>query len=362
MKAKLPNKINLKDYSDSAYIGIDVHRKTYSVAIIVNRLVVKKVKMSADPAKLIAYLRKTLPKAKLFSVYESGFSGYYLHRILTKAEVDNLIVNPASIQVASANRVKTDKLDAIKLAEHLSLGLLKGIRIRSIKEEEERLLSRNRQLLIRDRTRMINRVRKRFLQLNLLPINYDKVLSYKYASEVLSQECVSATIKESMSHLMRLWKEIETEIKSIKIKYKCIEENSPLVQKYLKIPGIGIITAITLAHELGDCSQFKSESELFSFIGLTPSEYSSGEKVRKGRITRQGNPQLRFMLIESSWVAIRVDPALKAFYNRVAAKRGGNKAIVGVARKLLGRARATIKNNQDYELDYNKINNQLLAA
>ena len=89
MKAKLPNKINLKDYSGNAYIGIDVHRKTYSLAIIVNRLVVKKVKMSANPTKLIAYLRKTLPGAKLFSVYESGFSGYYLHRVLTKSNIES---------------------------------------------------------------------------------------------------------------------------------------------------------------------------------------------------------------------------------------------------------------------------------
>ena len=362
MKAKLQNKINLKDYSGDAYIGIDVHRKSYSVAIIVERIVVKKLRLPADGLKLLAFLRKILPKAKLHSVYEAGFSGYPLHRILSTAKINNIIVNPASIQVASASRVKTDKLDAIKLAEHLSLGLLKGIRIRTVAEEEQRLLSRNRAQLVRDRVRMMARSRMRLIQFDLLPVSFDKVLTLRQVKNLLNNKSVSQSFKLGMSHLINVWEQIESELKLINYKYQARQKEDPLVTQYMKVPGIGLKTGIVLADELLDCSQFKSEKALFSFIGFTPSEHSSGETVRKGRITRQGNPQLRFMLIQSAWVAIRCDPALRSFYGRVAARRGANKAIVAVARKLVGRARAVIKNKANYELNYNKTNTLQLAA
>jgi len=362
MKSKLEQKINLKNYEGTAYIGIDVHRLSYSVAIVIERLVVKKVKMPADSKKLLLYLKQTLPNAKLESVYESGFSGYNLHRVLKNAGIDNIIVNPASIQVASKNKVKTDKLDAIKLAEHLSLGLLKGIRIRSKEEENQRLLSRTRKMLVKDRTRMMVRVRMKLLQFDLLPLDFRQTLTIKYAKEFLKEANTPQEFKDSLSILIRIWENIELELKQIRYKYLIRAKQSPLVSQYMQVPGIGINTAIVLADELGDCSQFPNEKYLFSFLGLVPSEHSSGEKVRKGGITRQGDPKLRAMLTESAWIAIRQDEALRHSYSNIAARRGAHKAIIAIARKLIGRARAIILNKTEYELNCNRLNHQKKAA
>ena len=362
MKAKITNKINLKDYSGVAYVGIDVHRLSYSIAIVVRRVVIKKCKMPADSNKLVYYLKKLLPKARLYSVYECGFSGYFLHRTLEQSGINNIIVNPASIQVASKNRVKTDKLDSIKLAEHLSLGLLKGIRIRSIEEENQRLLSRTRRMLIKDRVRMMIRVRMKFLQFNLIPLNYRQTLTLKKAQEFLKSPQVSAELNHSLLILIRIWGKIEDELKEIKKSYQVISKSSELVQQYLQVPGIGINTAIVLADELGDCSQFRNQKSLFSFLGLTPSEHSSGDKIRKGAITRQGDPTLRAMLTESAWTAIRCDPAMKSAYSSIAARRGAHKAIIAIARKLIGRARSIILNKTNYELNYTEFNQQKKAA
>ena len=96
-------------------------------------------------------------------------------------------------------------------------------------------------------------------------------------------------------------------------------------------------------------SQFSSERDLFSYTGLTPSEYSSGEYVRRGHISRQGKPILRSVLVQCSWVAIGYDQNLKDDFDRIAAKQGAKRAIVAVARRLIGRLRACFRNGVLYE-------------
>jgi transposase len=97
-------------------------------------------------------------------------------------------------------------------------------------------------------------------------------------------------------------------------------------------------------------SQFSAERKLFSFVGLTPSEYSSGEHVRQGHITKQGRPLLRRVLVQAAWVAIHKDSHLLSVYERISQKSGKKKAIVAVARRLIGHIRACIKANELYKI------------
>ena len=132
----------------------------------------------------------------------------------------------------------------------------------------------------------------------------------------------------------------EVQIKELdKIIKKQIEEKEQTKKEYNLLkeqPGIGPVTASALILEVGDWDRFKSEKKIAAYFGLTPSEYSSGEHICKGRITGQGNPYLRGLLVETSWTAIRLDEKLKEFYNKIKAHSGsGKKAIVAVARKML---------------------------
>jgi transposase len=114
-------------------------------------------------------------------------------------------------------------------------------------------------------------------------------------------------------------------------------------------PGIGELTAIRLTLELGDLRRFPDGKQLGSYVGLAGSEHSTGERVRQGGITRQGRSCLRSWLVESSWVAIRKDPALLRKYDSILGRRGSGKvAIVGVARKLIGRIRAIELKGEPY--------------
>jgi transposase len=105
------------------------------------------------------------------------------------------------------------------------------------------------------------------------------------------------------------------------------------------LPGVGVLTAMELLTELGDIDRFAKAEQVAAYIGLTPSEYSSGGSVHRGHISRCGKAAVRSRLVEASWIAIRFDHELAAVYDRIRARHGGKRAIVAVARRLLLRVR-----------------------
>ena len=115
------------------------------------------------------------------------------------------------------------------------------------------------------------------------------------------------------------------------------------------IPGIGLITAMTLLTEIEDISRFKDLDNLCSFVGLVPSTHSSGEKEIDGGITPRSNSFLRSIIIESAWIAVRNDPALLLAYEKLCIRMKPSKAIIRIAKKLLNRIRFVLKNNAIYE-------------
>lgn len=146
-----------------------------------------------------------------------------------------------------------------------------------------------------------------------------------------------------------MWLELNERINEIEKQMACqAKQEGPLEMLYRSVPGIGPIAARTLANELGDMSQFKNERQIFSYAGLTPSEHSSGDHIRQGHISRQGKPILRKILVQSAWITIRVDEHLAQVFNRISATAGSKKAIVAVARHLIGRIRACIRTGSLY--------------
>lgn len=126
---------------------------------------------------------------------------------------------------------------------------------------------------------------------------------------------------------------------------------------YRSVSSVGLLSAKILSNELGNISQFQNKHQLFSYIRLAPSEYSSGENIRKGHITRQGNSRVSSILIEVAWRAIGKDTALAAFFERLFPHAGKMRAIVVVARKLIGRIRAAFQQGKTYCIDYQGLSN-----
>jgi transposase len=148
-----------------------------------------------------------------------------------------------------------------------------------------------------------------------------------------------------LDHLRQFRKELLQQLRML-AKSKRYKESVELLQS---APGIGTFTAIRLVLEWGDVSRFTRKEEFASFLGLVPSDYSSGEQERQGHITRQGNSSVRSWLVECSWMAIKRDPVLLDKYRRVLRSCGSKKkAIVAVARKLAIRLRRILLNGEPY--------------
>lgn len=333
---------------ERVYVGIDVHKRTYSVVARTCQEEVKRWTTLATPSGLATQLLKYFNDAEICTAYEAGFSAFVLHREFERRGISNIVVHAAAVEVSAHNRVKTDKRDAQKLAEQLEAGRLKAIRIPSEDQENRRLLSRTRRQLVKHRTMTKNSIRMKAHQFGLIEPEDKREMTHSFVEELLERSPRSE-LKVSILALQQVWKAIDEQIKQLKAQLAAQASEDANEATYRSAPGVGAISARILSNELGDLSQFDNERQLFSYTGLTPSEYSSGDAVRKGPITKQGNRHLRGVLIEIAWRALSKDPALNQFYHRLLPKAGGKRAIVAVARKLIGRIRGAFRNESLYE-------------
>lgn len=325
-------------------IGIDVHRKQYTVTVVVEGIKVDVSTMRGDPEVLITYIKRRYEGAEVRSAYEAGFSGFVLHRRLTLSGIANIVVNAASIAVAARDRVKTDRRDSLKIATQLDCNQLKGIRIPSEEEEARRVLHRTREQHVRQMSRLRNQIRMKLYQFGY---DFGESFSAKRIREIVAQVNL-AEVRDAILSLLTMWESTKAEVEKFKKLLQVQADLDPLEARYRSIPGIGRTTSRTLSTELGNMSQFLNERQLFSFVGLTPSEKTSGETSHKGHITKQGNSLLRKILVQSAWIAVRRDPWMSREFMRLAQKLGKRRAIVAIARKLIGKARALFRRNEWY--------------
>ena len=332
-------------------IGIDVHKQTYAIAVICEGVKIHNGVRPALSGDLIHFIKKRFQGAEVRTVYEAGFSGFGLHRELVEAGIANIVVNPASIAVSPNQKVKTDPLDALKLASQLSTGMLKGIRIPSLEEECRRQLSRTREQLVKAQSKLLSQIKMKLHAYSLFPFGV-KTIGLRVIRDIIAKETTPNEVRIAIECLISVYKHIKCEIKKLEEELKKQANNDKNEKLYRSVPGVGSIVARVLSNELGDLSQFSSEKKLSSFVGLVPTEHSSGEKVQRGHISKQGSARLRSMLDQAAWVAIRKDRALKQFYDRLKVRCGGKKAIVAVCRKLLCRMLHIFKHQEPYKLAY----------
>lgn len=343
-----------RDYTNKlVYVGIDVHKKTYTIYCICEGEKVKSWTMLANSQQLIEQLKSYFSGSKICSVYEAGFSGFALHRELLESGLDSIVVNPGSVETASRDRVKTDKRDAKKLAEQLSDGRLCSIYIPSLEEELLRLSTRLRQTLVADRKRVSCRIKSKLFEFGYNEFVTDSPTNESWVRRVLSADCFPEALKNDLDYWCNQWLQLTKDIK---------EQNKVIAQEsrghahcaqqeavYRSSPGLGALSAKALSRELGDLQRFSSSKGLYSYLGLTPSESSSGERRKQGGISHCGRPYLRHLLTEVAWRSIGKDAELAQKFEALSYRRGKKRAIVAIARILIGRIRACFKHGTLYQ-------------
>lgn len=348
---------NKLDFSNqNVYVGFDVHKKNWKVTVLLDNLFHKTFSQDPKPELLYGYLRKNFPGAQYHTAYEAGFCGFWIHNQLTSYGVNSMVVNPADIPTTVKEIIqKEDARDSLKIAKALRAQILQPIYIPKVSTCDDRALVRTRTTLTKDLARNKNRV-KAFLNFQGIEIpEIYKSGSKSWAKNFISwlrslplqtnngienlniyiEECIN--LKNAKLKVTRKIREIS--------KTETYSKNAALLET---VPGVGLITAMEILTEIEAISRFKNFDHFVSYVGIIPSTNSSGEKDRVGEITCRGHQILRSAIVESAWIAIRVDVALTQKYLELTSRMNGQKAIVRIAKKLLSRIYYVLKNEKPY--------------
>ncbi len=348
------NKLDFK--GQPIFIGLDVHKKSWSVSIYSGVCEHKTFTQPPEVDILVNYLRRNFPGASYHSVYEAGYSGFWVHDQLVEKGVACTVANPADVPTKDKERrKKRDRIDCRKLARSLRAGEIEGIYVPCRERLEDRSLVRTRQSMVRKQTRCKNQIKSILLFYGVpLPEDWaERRWSGPFVSwlESLPMERASGEVAlrihlEELRHLRQMIARLDREIRLL----AWSEEYEGQVRLLRTIPGISTLTAMILLVELQEISRFRSLDELTCYVGLIPDTHSSGEAEHTGGITQRRHAQLRASLVEAAWVAVRKDPALMRAFQESCQRMRKTRAIVKIARKLLNRVRFVLKNQTPYEM------------
>lgn len=342
--------INLSE--ETIYVGIDVHKVAWDVTVRTEDVELSVARIPGTWECLEKILTPYRATKGVKAVYEAGFSGFWLYRKITAWGGECLVTPPSHLPQESGNRVKTDRKDSRKLAHLLSKGLLRGIYVPSEEELSHRDVFRRRQGLMADRTRVMNRIRSKLLFLGIgLPEelgDWSKAFLKHLKGLRLTDRWEEEGFARLLEEYTSLSQLIDEQTKLLKelAKTPSYQTNVALLKSF---PGMGVTTAMALLLELGDVSRFRQGDQLSAYAGLSPSQYSSGEKVRLGHITGMGKHMLRSLLVELSWRAVSQDSALGDHYRTLCARSGGKRAIVAIARRILQILRRMLLDQKPYD-------------
>lgn len=348
---------NKIDFSNqNIYVGFDVHLRSWKVTILTENVAVKTFSQDPKPELLYQYLKKNFPGGIYHSAYEAGFCGYWIHNKLISLGVNSIVVNPADIPTTNKERVqKEDKRDSKKIARSLRNGDLKPIYVPDLKTLEDRGLLRIRATMVKDLTRFKNRI-KSFLYFHGIdfPESFSNPKSHwskRFITWLESIELTEESGEITLSSFIHQSKNLRATILDLTKQVQKLSQTERYqndVKLLRSLPGIGVLTAMTILTELETIMRFSNIDTLCSYIGLVPSTNSSGEEEKTGDITPRGHSVLRTAIIESSWTAIRHDPVLLKSHLDYCKRMEANKSIVRIAKKLLSRIKFVLKNKQPY--------------
>lgn len=337
------------------YVGIDVHKKDWQVGLFYAGLMLGNYRISGNSQELIKFLRTRYPGATFKCVYESCAWGFNLQRQLTAAGIECIVVHAGDVPGSDKEKKnKTDKVDAARLARHHAGGLLEAIDVPDEELQKERNLLRFRKKLVGDLTRSKNRLKSLLkFQGIVIPENLDNShwsnnfivwIEEQAAKDKLLQDTVELMLEQVKLQRQLLLK-AERRLRALMNSKKYAVKTKLL----RSVVGIGPQVSTLFLLEVGDLKRFKGFDKLNNLVGFYPGSNSTGDKDIDTGISKRKHNQLRSMLIEAAWQAVRQDPAMTEAYELLTKRMKGNDAIIRIARKLLRRMRAVLISGVEYQ-------------
>jgi transposase len=344
-----------QDYD--VFAGLDVSKKSIAATFTSRQGFIRSLQMPHNVDYLLNHVRKHFADQKIAFVYEAGPTGYGLYDGLAARGYSCLIAAPSMIPRAPGRRVKTNRLDSRGLSESLRGGQLKSIHVPSPIYRELRHLTQLRDTVVRQAAAHKQRIKALLLLegIEFPPAAGGRQWTLRVKAQLRKLECsgsVRFKLDQLLDNLEFCEKQVLSSTKEIRRFCKADKELSQSIAYLMSLPGIGWIVSSQLLARIGDWRQIENVRQLGSFLGLVPTENSTGDTVDRGSITRVGDGRLRSKLIQAAWSAIRQDAELRDFYRSVCRRNGPGKgpriAIVAVARKLSTRVYAVLKNQRPY--------------
>jgi transposase len=339
------------------YIGIDVHKKQWSVSIFSDATHHRTFSQPASPDALKSYLNHHFPKARVVCAYEATKLGYWIHRRLSDFGYTCLVVNAADIPTSNKeSNNKTDPIDSRKIAKALRAGLLTSIHVPTQTTEGDRQLFRYRRRLLGDLTRIKNRIKDKFLFTGtIIPDEFDNSnWSKAFLRWIKTAKLPDSSTRLTVDYLLEQYQLIYRHFLKVSIDVRKLQRttrykgNAKLLRT---IPGIGPLTTVELLCEIEDVNRFTCFKKFNGFIGFKPGSHSSGEHDWKGSMTYRRHKSLRSSLVECAWSTVQKDPAILNRYNELKERLTGKRAIIVIARKLVSRIYHVLKTQQPYHLN-----------
>lgn len=322
---------------EKVYLGVDVHRRSYSVAVWSDqRGLIGTWTQPAEPALLVAKLSPFAAQVA-WIVYEAGPTGYALVRVLRTAGFKADVIATSKMLKTTAREGKSDRVDCRRIAEHAAKGLLKIIRVPTEEEEHDRQVMRLREQMVR-KMRLARQQIKSFLLVH--GVAYEG--SLKAWSEAGIKKMRELELPEALRTCLNVLLDAEQQareqvmrLNQAVAKLMMTKRHKAKVRVLRSVPGVGPVTAMTFRTELVAPERFKEPGEIAKMIGLAPLVAESGDRRREGAISKAGNWRLRTILVEAAWRWVQKDEAARQVYRRFIRNTGDvKKAIVAMARKL----------------------------
>ena len=333
------------------FVGIDLHKKFFTYfASDTQGTELCHGRYENTLENIAAFLAQfpTAPKV----VVEAMGSWMWFIRELRHAGCEVVLAHPLKVRAIASSMIKTDKVDAQTLCHLLRSNMIPSSYIASEAEQENRELARGRISLVHDKTQLKNRTIAILIKENLKFTGSD-VFGAKGRAWI-----AALPLSEEKRYMVDVFLQkidgLEKTIADIDVRIKAKSSSIPEVCLLESIPGIGKTTAFLLASEIGDVTRFPTSKKFASYFGLVPRLHQSGSHAYYGRITKLGNPFVRWALLQSAQRLARYDEQSKRFITRIAFRSGKKKALVALSRELATVIYCVLKENRPYIKEFKR--------
>jgi len=325
-------------------IGCDLHASQQTIAMLdceSGDIVERTLKHDGDTVR---EFYAALPAPVVVGIEASGSMGWFL-RLMEELAITCHVGHPATIRRAETRRQKHDRRDAALLLELLTQDRFPAIWMPSTELGDLRALLLHRHQWVRIRTRVMNALQGLALAHG---IRRRSGLWNRDGQATIASLPLPPHAAYRRSQLQALYVHLTGQIDELDLRVRSHAQERPQAARLMTHPGVGPVTALATEVFLGDPTRFADGKAVTSYVGLIPSEYSSGDRQRLGNITKQGNPLLRLLWCEATIHAVQRDPMLRRFYRRKLQQKGFGKARVAAARKLGIRLWIFLRDQIDY--------------